>query len=239
MTLLRILRSYTNFRAADVARFRDLSEADFTSVPLPTSCSSGEKIFRRIVVRASKRSVPAGRCTKFTPGLPREAADLAKQRDDLRAANPSDPSIAVINTEIKSLTSKSKRQRWREHVESCNCSSGPGQFWSLLRNMSGKRVFVPPNQPISFGSKFFSSPRSIANGFVKQYAPPPKSCKETRRVLRSIYRNHPLDHNFRPFTASDTVEAIRSSKNSTATGPDGLTPWARARGRPFSSYVTA
>ena len=56
-------KTYTNFRAADVVRFRELSEADFASVPLPTSCSSGEKTFRRLVRRASKRSVPAGRRT--------------------------------------------------------------------------------------------------------------------------------------------------------------------------------
>jgi hypothetical protein len=32
-----------------------------------------------------------------------------------------------------------------------------------------------------------------------------------------------LDHNFTPFSTADTKQAIRGSKNYTATGPDGLT----------------
>ena len=59
---------------------------------------------------------------------------------------------------------------------------------------------------------------------MRQYAPPPRSGKVYRRVKRELKKLN-LDHSYEPFSAADTAEAIKLSKNSTATGPDGLAPW--------------
>lgn len=59
---------------------------------------------------------------------------------------------------------------------------------------------------------------------MRQYASPPNSSKVFRKVKRDL-KKLPLDRNFQPFSPADMVEAIGQSKNSTATGPDGLAHW--------------
>jgi hypothetical protein len=92
----------------------------------------------------------------------------------------------------------------------------PKKFWSLLWGLFGKR-------PISFGKDTLTAPSRIAEGFIRQYVLHPCSDPLTWRIRRKLYKSHPLDHNFSPFTPAKTEEVIRASKNSTATGPDGLT----------------
>ena len=50
-----------------------------------------------------------------------------------------------------------------------------------------------------------------------------KQDKERRKVYKSMKINNPLDRSYSPFTESDTTEAIKASKNSTAAGPNGIT----------------
>ena len=46
---LRKAHSFTNFRKTDWEGFTIESERRFAETPLPTSCSAGEKVFRRIL----------------------------------------------------------------------------------------------------------------------------------------------------------------------------------------------
>jgi hypothetical protein len=104
-------------------------------------------------------------------------------------------------------------------------NTNPTKFWALIRNLSGKGASLPPNQPITFGAKVFSRPKFMANKFNKQFTlvGPHKQNSETHRVMRNLKSKHILDHEFSPFTDAMTTDAIKSSENSTATGPDGLT----------------
>ena len=83
---------------------------------------------------------------------------------------------------------------------------------------------VPPNQPVSFQGRTYTKHGAIAKRFNTQYTNirPHKSSKLSRVLQRDIRQSHNLDPNFRPFSPTDTAEAIKSSKNSTALGPDGL-----------------
>ena len=94
----------------------------------------------------------------------------------------------------------------------------------MLRSLSGKRAHVAPNQPVDFDGACCSDPKDAANRFMRQYASPPHSSRIFRKVKRDL-KKLPLDRNFQPFSSADTVEAIKQSKNSTATGPDNLAPW--------------
>ena len=60
---------YINFRKADWESFTGETEDDFGRLPAPTSCATGEKIFRRTLGKVSKRNIPRGRVPDFTPGL--------------------------------------------------------------------------------------------------------------------------------------------------------------------------
>ena len=74
---------------------------------------------------------------------------------------------------------------------------------------------------------------------MRQYASPPHLSKVFCKVKKEVKRL-PLDRNYKPFSSADTVDAIRQSKNSTATGPDGLAPWHLKHHGPLGvEYLTA
>jgi hypothetical protein len=215
-------RTFTNFRLADWAGFVAACESKFGTAPLLTSCDQGERIFRKILVDASNRFIPSGHVKNFTPGLPREALPLMKSRDALRSADPDDPEIARLNTEISNMINETSRKEWIEKVEKTNPNST--NFWSLLRNLSGKKVFQPQNQPTTFKDKVFTKASAIANHFTSQFTSvaPHKSNPLTRRVMRKLHRTHKPDRSFSPFMTKLTEAAIMASKNLSAMGPDGL-----------------
>jgi hypothetical protein len=115
------------------------------------------------------------------------------------------------------------RGTYGKKVKAAGDHAEPSRFWNLLRGLSGKKAHVPSNQPISFDSDSCSNPKVIADKFLKQYVPAPRSDPINRKVLRRLHLNHPIDHSYTPFTSAQTLEAINHASSSTAKGPDGLT----------------
>lgn len=76
----RATKSYTNFRKADWAVFIRECEAEFRSLPMPSSVGAGEKVFRDVLLKAAKHAIPAGYCRNYTPGMSKEAFVLLKER---------------------------------------------------------------------------------------------------------------------------------------------------------------
>ena len=157
--------------------------------------------------------------------MPRDVVDLCHERDECRRRDPTSPEVERLNSTINNRLRENRRDKWRSHVLKADRRTDPRRHWNLLRGLQGKRARVPRNQPISFDDGHLTSPKSIANGFNRQYAPPPSSRKETRKIIRDLEKKHPLDHSFRPFSSDEVTAAIQASKNSTAVGPDGLSPW--------------
>jgi hypothetical protein len=137
--------------------------------------SGGTASTPRLAVRdrkansGQKSHIPSSHIPNFTPGLPHDAVPLIRQRDGLRQVDPLDPSIANLNEEISKITRKSARKTWIYKVEACGPSSNPTKFWSLIGNLSGKRVSVPKNLPITFNNKPFNKPEVIASKFNAQF----------------------------------------------------------------------
>jgi hypothetical protein len=219
----RTAKSHTSFRKADWPAFIRECETAFREQSKPTSVGAGEKIFCEILLTAFKHTIPAGFCRECAPGISREASNLIDERDALRSMDPTDPNIEILNQSISSIIAENKRDPWREKVHSSGSPPDPAKCWSLLRSLSGKKTIVPPNQPISFGSATLSKPKDIAEKFIRQFVPGPKSSLRSRLILRQLHKTHPLDHEYMPFTTAMVTEALAKSSNSTATGPEGLT----------------
>jgi hypothetical protein len=214
-----------NFKKAKWGLWISETEACFANLPLPTSCSTGEKVFRKVLNDASKHHIPAGYRTDFLPGLSREPVDLTKKLDRLQNQNPQDPEIPWLNTLISQTVTSDAKLRWRETVESSNHRSNPEKHWKLLRILSGKRPHnQPSNQPIHFKDQCFSKPHALATRFCKQFTcvTDHKSSKSSRCVTGNLRKKHCLYSNFKPFTDALTKKAINESSRSTAVGPDGL-----------------
>ena len=222
---VRPRRSFTNFRRANWDGFRSESEAAFARLPPPTSCSTGEKLWRRIILKASSHHIPCGYRSNYVPGLNAESAGLVRERDEVRVRDPNDPSLVDINQRLATSIASSNRARWMEKVTEADRKSNSGCFWRLLRGLSGKRAHQAPNQPISFNGKIYTKASSIANAFIKQYTnlKEYKSDKESRRRLKYMKINNPLDRELNLFTTANTIDAIKMSKNSTACGPNEIT----------------
>ena len=214
----RASRTYTNFRLAKWKDFIAETELRFATLPPPESCATDEQTFREILLTAAGHSIPAGHRKEYTPGLPRAAVPLVGRRDELRRLDPHDPEISDLNDEITSVICESSRKSWVEKVESCSLNSNSTRYWSLLRNLSGKRARQPPNQPITFGNKVLTKNPSIAKRFNKQFSSVSshKQNPQTRRVMRNLKHKHQIDPEFTPFTEAATKDAINQASNSTA-----------------------
>ena len=226
---IRIKRTYTNFHRADWTSFTSLSEQQFITLPPPISAAQAINIFNRILLNAAKTTIPAGYRKDFDPSLTPEIQALITERDAIRTQDPSDPAIPVFNQEITRQTTENARSKWRTTVTSTSLWNNIRGFWTLIRSLSGNSTRTPPNQPITFitpdgTTKTCTKASAIAKYFTKQFTSirPHTQDPELRQTMRRLHREHHLDHSLSPFTPANTTEAIRVSKNSTATGPDNL-----------------
>lgn len=220
----RTARTYVNFRKANWLSFTAEVEDALEGLPAPTSCGD-EGILRGILTAAAKHNIPAGFHKDFAPVINPGTSDLIAQRDDIRQQDPQDPRLPILNLDIAASLQAHARETWRAHLASCDRRTHPSKHWNLLRSLAGKRSRPPPNQPILFNGKLYTSQRKISTAFCKQFTSvvPYAHSPATRRLARQIRSRHPLDRNFLPFSVQLVKLAIGAASNSTASGPDGLT----------------
>jgi hypothetical protein len=214
-----IKRTYVNFKKADWEKFTAITEEKFSTAPAPTNIFEAEKTFRRIINKAAKTSIPAGRIKDTIPEIPRSAMDKINRRNELRDSNPSSPEIHQLNNEINSEINTFRKEKWKETVNNINGNSS--KLFKLIKNLSNKDL-ANPNQAIRFKGKYLSLGRDIATGFVKQFTSIVchESSKSSRKVTKDIKKNN-LDESV-SFTYEQTREAIKGCKASKAVGPDGM-----------------
>jgi hypothetical protein len=199
------------------------SKAAFRAQPRPSTAGAAEKVFRKILLSASKHGIPSGYIQNCNPGIFCEANDLINEHGAVKTNDPQDPLLEDLNHDINSIISENKRSIWHDKVEASGHRLKPKKCWSFLQSLSGKKPHVPPNQPITFGSESQSNCNTIKNKFICQFVPQPRSDPLTRQVQKHLHCKHLLDHSFTPFTPPMIEKALNKSKSSTATGPDGLT----------------
>ena len=216
---------FTNYRKANWAQYTTETEEAFRTQEAPTRCDTGEKVFRRILLEASKRNIPRGKIPNYTVGLTEHARQLARERDALRQADPTSPQIPDLEAQISRETEQNKRNIWRSKMDSCSIKRCSGKYFKILRDLSGKRGHQDPNQPITFEGRVFTDRRKIAKKFARLFARPTQHApdRSTRTLLRRIHRDHRLNPRETPFTPARVRDAIADSKNSTAPSADGLT----------------
>ena len=220
---IRTARSFVSFRKADWKAFKKDTERQFGRLPLPSSCAQGEKVWRRVLQKASARHVPSGFVRSHVPDLGPAAKSLIRERDRRRQADPDDPALPGLSERILAAISQSSREKWMEAVKEADRKANPNCFWRLLRGLSGKRVRQHPNQPIKFHNKTYTKRGPIANQFCKQYVN--GSMFRPSRNSRNVYRqlkSNALDSSYTPFTFESTLEAVKACRNSPAIGPNGL-----------------
>ena len=110
-------RTFTNLRRADWTSFTRVTEEGFSGLAPPSSCSTGEGEFRRILSNASKHHIPRGHIHNMIPDLSQTAKLLIRQRDFYRSHLPTSPNIRMLDEQITQEIYNSNRQTWINAVE--------------------------------------------------------------------------------------------------------------------------
>lgn len=215
-------RTFINFAKADWEGFKQHIEEEFDRKQLPNSAHLGEKIFNKTLRKAARIFIPAGRIPEIRPNFPTSAARLADERDNLRANDPSNPRIPEMSFEIKKMVNEHKRNQWRSHLEKCSFVPGTKNLWQTIKRLSNTQVKAD-NTIISFEGIPIPDQKKCANEFNRQFTPHPLAAdKKIRSTMRKI---HQLNVNTDiSFSAEQLTMALKSTKNSKALGPDGISP---------------
>ena len=87
-----------------------------TAASVPVDVYQGEHHLRNLIQSASKHHIPSGRRPLVIPQLPADATHWIRERDNLRAADPSSPELATLNNRIQMAVRKSKTAKWKEFM---------------------------------------------------------------------------------------------------------------------------
>ena len=212
-------RTFINFRKANWEDFKNQTEDDFSQLPPPTDVYTGEQTFRKTVLKAAKRTIPAGRIKTVIPEVPTSTANKIKERDEIRSQDPLSPRIAQLNREIEKEIQHHKREKWRETVE--NKKADTTKLFKLLKHLNGGTQ-ASTNEAIKFKGKYITTPKKIADRFNNQYSSVIRhvSTKTARTVTKDIKKNKAADSDL--ITTDKTRTAIKKAKASKALGPDKL-----------------
>ncbi|XP_073842224.1 uncharacterized protein [Musca autumnalis] len=213
-------RTFVNHKKADWPSFREFTNHRFRELPNPSDVRVAEWTFRDIITAAAARHIPAGRIPEVRPNFPAEATGLANERDELRRINPNDPRVRELTLEVNRLVGEHKRNKWLNHLKSCNIGAGIGELWATVKSLSnpGRRE---DRTSVTFGHVTLTDPKRCASNFNRQFVEHPESDRAKRRVLRRI-RSLPAEDEPPQFTMDDVANAIRNAKSSKALGPDGI-----------------
>ena len=214
-------RTFINFKKADWAGFKEYTESIFCNSVSTNDVHVDEKHFRTTLNKATKIFIPQGRIPKIINAMPTEAVKMMDERDRLRTEDPSDERILILNKEIQSKVNNHRKDKWIEHLNSCE--QGSQKLWKTIKSIN-KPDLQPDNQGINFNGKTENDPKRIANHLNRQYTPgaTTKPSKEFRSTLRKMRKKN--DDEKINITMTQTSEAIKQAKSSKALGPDDISP---------------
>ena len=215
-------KTYINFNKADWAAFYFDTETCFANAIINDNVHSSEKTFRKIINKAAKKHIPAGRIPHTFNAVPSDTAKLMEERDKVRKENPADPRLPDLNKNININIRDHRQKKWTEHLEKC----GPGskKLWSTIKSLTTNNKKQPQNQSIKFKGTHHNNPRKIANMFNRQFTPNATTIptKEARNIRRSLRKKS--DEPEIIITEIQVRQAIKKSKSSKAMGPDNISP---------------
>ena len=215
-------KTFINFQKANWDAFTEFTESNFSNYTFKNDVHKDEKFFRTTLNKATKLFIPSGRIPTINNEMPSNTVTLINERNNLRATDPTNDRINILNREIDLSIRNHRRDKWIQHLD--NCPTGSKKLWDTIKGLNGQ-TSKNPNQSIKFNNIHQREPKKIANKFNEQYTPSAitKPTKEFRSILRHIQDKKPADPTFK-ISPQEVLEAIKTSKNSKAIGPDGISP---------------
>ena len=145
-------------------------------------------------------------------------------RSDIRKQDSASPRLSTMNDEITKATSDHKRRRWREFAESIDHKTDNTKLWRTIKGIDGKSKQTAENECITCTGRPHTSPKMIANNFIRQFTTcklgKHSSSRRTRQVSKDVKRMS-LEE-VESFTSDQVTSAIKSCRSSKAYGHDYL-----------------
>ena len=209
---------------------------------LPTDCQRHEKIFRTVLLKAASHHILTGRHRLHEEPVPTEILDVMTRRDDLRKRDPTSPELPRRNYDIPNRIYKHKRQKWRDFVETLDQKTDVTKLWRTIKGIDGRAKRKADNEAITFNGILLSSSKQLPTKFNQQFNTSKlgrhTSSSETRLVTRETKRKS-LEM-AQTFTTELVRRAIKSCRNSKASGPDKLSIFhLKNLGPRAIEYITA
>ena len=220
--LIQHRRSYTNYRKADWQGFTNSIENALTDTTDVTDVHKSNKILTLLLLDADKHYIPKGKIRPNNPLLPENIRAQIKERDIIKANDPTDNRLEHLNKDISQAIQTHRSGIWKEHLEGhWDHRRNTHILWKTINGLSNKKPTPITNNTITFKNYTAITPKQKANQFTKQFTNITKH--ETKTHYRKIHRKiESLPTTPIKITIAQTSAALKSTKNTNSTGPDGL-----------------
>ena len=226
--------TYTNYKKADWTKYTEETEQHFSTLNNTPITNIDKHIikFNNIILNADKHHIPKGNRRHYNPNFTPEIARLIRQRDSLKHNTPLPHTqdtitrLQQLNREINNKIYTKKTENWKTFVSTLNHATDSSKLYKTLKSISKSQTDSSrTHAAITSTTQHIPSYTVQANTLVNHYAnishlTPTRT--ESEKQSSKHKQTYPLDHTLTPFTPVETRNIIKKAKNSTSTGPDGI-----------------
>ena len=216
--LIQHRRSYTNYRKADWQGFTNSIENALTDTTDVTDVHKSNKILTLLLLDADKHYIPKGKIRPNNPLLPENIRAQIDKRDIIKAINPTCNRLEHLNKDISQAIQTHISGIWKEHLYGYwDHRRNTHILWKTINGLSNEKPTPITNNTITFKNYTAITPKQKANQFTNI------TKHKTKTHYRKLHRKiESLPTTPIKITIAQTSAALKSTKNTNSTGPDGL-----------------
>jgi hypothetical protein len=129
-----------------------------------------------------------------------------------------------LNIDIDNAIKNEQTARWKHTLDNITFRTNPGRLWKLVRGLSNRYSdIVDTHESLNTNKRDISDTvqANILNNHYARISHLPHR-QQDREIIHRLHCTHMEELDPPLFSERMTVEAIKRAKNSTSTGPDGI-----------------
>jgi len=221
--------TYTNYKKAQWNEFTASVDNQLEHFDLNTfsSIDAATKHITDIITTANKHFIPTGNIRHYNPTFTPNIKHMIQIRKHLRSLTPTQDTITRIqqlNTDIEAEIKTQQCNVWQNTLNTINFRSDANKLWRLIRGLNNKYIDQPKTHESLTHNNTILTNSQQANALNKHYSNTSRLPTRPidRKILRRLHRTCTDQLPSPPFTPAMVTEAIRATKNTPSTGPDGI-----------------
>ena len=135
-----------------------------------TDVHKSNKILTLLLLDADKHYIPKGKIRPNNPLLPENIRAQIKERDIIKANDPTDNRLEHLNKDISQAIQTHRSGIWKEHLDGhWDHRRNTHILWKTINGLSNKKPTPITNNTITFKNYTAITPKQKANQFTKQF----------------------------------------------------------------------